>query len=161
MTIDPADRPNRFPWPPLLSVLALLAPSALQRWLPLPEIALDGIAEDVMVATGVALAAIGVVIDWLALKSFRAYGTPFNPTKRAEKLVSFGLYNRSRNPMYLGALVGFLGIALATGNVWRWLSLPMLYMALLRLAVLREERHLDARFGEAWGTYAARVPRWW
>ena len=136
-------------------------PSALQKWLPLPEIAFEGVAEDVMVGAGLALLATGVMVDWLALKSFRATGTPFNPTKAALKLVTFGPNNRSRNPMYLGALIGFLGIALASGNLWRWLSLPLLYWGLMQFAVLREERHLEARFGEAWRSYAAKVPRWW
>jgi len=155
-----AERPNALPWPPILYVATLVLPSLLQWLVPLPVIELPGIAEDLMVAVGCALVATGIALDWLALKSFRAFGTPFNPTKAAEKLVTFGLYDRTRNPMYLGGLIGNLGLALATGNIWRWLALPPLYLGLLHLAVLREEAHLDARFGQAWRDYAARVKRW-
>ncbi len=158
---DPAERPNSIYWPPLAYLAALVAPWLLQTYLPLPEIELPGSFEDAMVGVGLALLATGVVVDYLALRSFRAVGTPFDPTAKAEKLVSFGLYNRTRNPMYLGAMVAFLGLAIATGNIWRWLALPPLFWVLHTLAILREEAHLEARFGEAWRDYAARTPRWW
>ncbi len=156
-----ADRPNTIHWPPYLYIVALFLPWLLQSWLPLPIIEPAGIWDDVMVGTGLALLATGLTIDFLALRSFSAVGTPFNPTARAEKLVSFGLYNRTRNPMYLGGLIGFLGLALATGNIWRFLILSPLAVGLHVLAVLREEQHLEARFGQIWRDYAARVNRWW
>jgi protein-S-isoprenylcysteine O-methyltransferase Ste14 len=159
--LTPADRPNTIYWPPLAYAAALLAPWLLQTYLPLPIIELSGYFEDAMVAVGLALLATGIVVDYLALRSFSGAGTPFDPTARAEKLVTFGLYDNSRNPMYLGAMVAFVGLALATGNIWRWLALPLLFWVLHTKAILREEAHLEARFGDAWRAYAARVPRWW
>jgi protein-S-isoprenylcysteine O-methyltransferase Ste14 len=142
-------------------VAALVVPWLLQRYVPLPIVELGRIWDDVMVGLGWALIATGITVGWLALKSFAAMGTPFDPTARAEVLVTFGLYDRTRNPMYLGAVLAFLGLALATGNVWRLLALAPLVWVLHTRAILPEEAHLDARFGEAWRTYAARVRRWW
>jgi protein-S-isoprenylcysteine O-methyltransferase Ste14 len=156
-----ADRPNTIHWPPILYVMALLLPWLLQTIIPLPIIAPGRIWDDLMFSVGWALVATGVTIGWLALKSFTAFGTPFDPTARAEKLVTFGLYNRSRNPMYLAAVIAFFGLAVATGNVWRFAVLPVLCVGLQRLAIEREEQHLLARFGEAWTTYSATVRRWW
>jgi protein-S-isoprenylcysteine O-methyltransferase Ste14 len=158
---DPADRPNTIYWPPLAYLVALVLPWALQQLIPLPVIELDGFAEDAMVGVGLALLATGLTVDWLALRSFRGVGTPFDPTARAEKLVTFGLYNRSRNPMYLGAMIGFFGLAMASGNIWRYAALPLLFWVLHTLAILREEAHLEARFGDAWRDYVARTKRWW
>jgi protein-S-isoprenylcysteine O-methyltransferase Ste14 len=158
---DPAERPNTIYWPPLAYLTALILPSILLRLVPLPIVELDGYAEDAMVGVGLALFATGFTIDILALRSFKGAGTPFDPTARAEKLVTFGLYNRSRNPMYLGAMIGFLGLAIASGNVWRYIALPPLFWVLHNLAILREEAHLEARFGDAWREYAARTKRWW
>lgn len=158
---DPADRPNTIHWPPIAYVAALVLPWLLQKYLPLPVIDPGRIWDDVMVGFGWALMATGITIGWLALKSFAAMGTPFDPTARAEKLVTFGLYNRTRNPMYLAAVIAFLGLALATGVIWRFLALPPLIWTLHTLAILREEAHLEARFGEGWTDYVARVPRWW
>ncbi len=156
----PADRPNRIPWPPLLYVAALALPSLLQWLAPLPHLLPSGSARLVATGSGLALLAGGLGLDLLALLRFRSARTPFMPNQRAQHLVSGGLYERSRNPMYLGALIAFCGLALATGNAWRWAALPLLALGLHHLAILREEAHLEARFGEAWRDYAARVPRW-
>jgi protein-S-isoprenylcysteine O-methyltransferase Ste14 len=158
---DPADRPNTIYWPPISYLAALVLPWVLQQLIPLPVIELEGFAEDAMVGVGLALLAAGLTVDWLALRSFRGVGTPFDPTARAEKLVTFGLYNRSRNPMYLGAMIAFAGLALASGNLWRYAALPPLFWVLHNLAILREEAHLEARFGAAWRDYMARTKRWW
>jgi protein-S-isoprenylcysteine O-methyltransferase Ste14 len=158
---NPADRPNTIHWPPILYVAALVLPWLLKRYLPLPVLAPGRIWDDVMVGLGWALIATGVTVGYLALRSFIDFGTPFDPTARAEKLVTFGLYNRTRNPMYLAALIAFAGLALATGDVWRFTILPPLFVGLRQLAVLREEAHLEARFGESWREYAGRVRRWW
>jgi protein-S-isoprenylcysteine O-methyltransferase Ste14 len=156
-----AERPNSIHWPPILYAAALLLPWALQHLLPMPVLALGQIADDAMVGIGWAFIGTGVTVGYLALRSFSGAGTPFDPTARAERLVTFGLYNRTRNPMYLAALVAFFGMALATGNVWRFAILLPLFLGLRELAVLREEQHLEARFGEGWRSYAASVPRWW
>jgi protein-S-isoprenylcysteine O-methyltransferase Ste14 len=158
---DVTDRPNTIHWPPILYVVGLAVPWLLQTILPLPIIEPGRIWDDLMVSIGCALVATGLTIGWLALKSFTAFGTPFSPTARAEKLVTFGLYNRTRNPMYLGVLMAFLGLALATGSLWRFAMLPVLFSGLQMLAIEREEAHLAARFGEAWRDYAGRVRRWW
>jgi protein-S-isoprenylcysteine O-methyltransferase Ste14 len=159
--LSPADRPNTIHWPPIAYVATLVTPWLLQRFVPLPVIEAGRIGDDLMVGIGWALMATGITVGWLALKSFAAMGTPFDPTARAETLVKFGLYNRTRNPMYLGAVIAFAGLALATGEIWRFLALPPLIWTLHTLAILREEAHLEARFGEQWRTYAAKVRRWW
>jgi protein-S-isoprenylcysteine O-methyltransferase Ste14 len=158
---SPADRPNTIHWPPIAYVAALALPWLLQWLLPLPVVSVGRLADDAMTGIGWALMATGVTVGWLALRSFNAVGTPFDPTARAEKLVSFGLYNRTRNPMYLGAMIAFVGLALASGNIWRWIALAPLAWVLHVKAILREEAHLEARFGDAWRDYAARVKRWW
>jgi protein-S-isoprenylcysteine O-methyltransferase Ste14 len=158
---SPADRPNTIHWPPIGYAAALLAPWLLQMLLPLPIIAPGDVWDDVMAGVGWALMATGVTVGYLALRSFAAVGTPFDPTAHAEKLVTFGLYNRTRNPMYLAAMIAFVGLALATGNVWRFAALPALAFVLHVKAILPEEAHLEARFGDSWRDYATRVPRWW
>jgi protein-S-isoprenylcysteine O-methyltransferase Ste14 len=45
---------------------------------------------------------------------------------------------------------------------WGWLVLlaPVCVAAVTELAIKREERHLEIRFGEAYRAYKARVRRW-
>ena len=154
------DRPNSILWPPIIYIVALILPSLLQDWIPLPLFEFGVTVDNALVLAGMALIVAGLSLDAWALLSFRKAGTPFNPTKRAEALATFGPYAHTRNPMYLGALVAYCGLAVGTGNLWRWIALPLMALGLHHLAVLREERHLEARFGEAWREYAARVRRW-
>jgi protein-S-isoprenylcysteine O-methyltransferase Ste14 len=154
-------RPNTLPWPPILYGLALLVPWLAQTLIPLPLIAAGRIGDDLLVAVGWALVALGLTVNYLALRSFAGADTPVSPIAPAERLVTFGLYNRTRNPMYLAMLVAFMGLALATGNLWRFAAVPALWAALVPLAVAREEAHLAARFADEWPAYAARVKRWW
>ncbi|MGL4637615.1 MAG: methyltransferase family protein [Beijerinckiaceae bacterium] len=165
MDMNSADKANSFPWPPVLYVLALVCPWLMEKAIPLTRAAgattADRISGDIEVGLGWALIATGITVAYLAIRSFSGVGTPVNPTAKAEKLVTFGLYNRTRNPMYLAALIAFFGLALATGNPWRWFVLVPLFFGLQELAVKREEQHLAARFGDSWKTYQARVPRWW
>lgn len=160
-----AERANTLPWPPILYGVALVLPWLLELILPLPWFSfgsqVDRIAGDISVGLGWALMATGITVAYLAIRSFSAVDTPVNPTGVAQKLVTFGLYNRTRNPMYLAAMIAFLGLALASGNVWRWLMLVPLFMGLQNLAILKEERHLAARFGAQWQEYSERTPRWW
>ena len=78
----------------------------------------------------------------------------------ATRLVTIGLYRRSRNPMYLCVVTILLGWTIA------FQALPLaLYAAGVAVAfhlrvVFGEEPWLRRTMGPAWADYAARVPRW-
>jgi protein-S-isoprenylcysteine O-methyltransferase Ste14 len=159
---DPAaERPNVVPWPPLLYAAGLIAPWLLQWAVPLPLLLLEEPFDAIQAGVGWGILAAGCTMAWFAIRSFMGVDTAIHPTHPARRLVTFGIYNRTRNPMYLGAMAAFLGLALATGNPWRFIALPLLLVGLVRLAITREEAHLAARFGSDWTDYAARVRRWW
>lgn len=102
----------------------------------------------------------GLVIDGLGAGQFRRSGTAVEPWKPTTALVTGGLYRLSRNPIYLGFAVTFAGFAIAMDSP---IALAMLIPCLVvidRLVIAREERYLEARFGESWRAYAARVRRW-
>jgi protein-S-isoprenylcysteine O-methyltransferase Ste14 len=157
---EDTDRPNRIPWPPVLYAAGLAAPLALQLLFPLPIVLETGLAADIQTALGWALSCWGLALGYLAIRSFMGAGTAIHPTHPADRLVTFGLYNTTRNPMYLGAMIAFAGLALATGNIWRMVALPFLFYGLSILAILPEEAYLRRRFGAEFDAYAARVRRW-
>jgi protein-S-isoprenylcysteine O-methyltransferase Ste14 len=76
-----------------------------------------------------------------------------------ETLAASGLYGVSRNPMYVSEQVVVLGWAAFFGSP-RVLGGAAALAAGMRYAVTREEKTLEARFGDAWREYADRVPRW-
>lgn len=81
------------------------------------------------------------------------------PLEEPSKLVTTGVHGVSRNPMYVGFTAIHLGLAGLTRNGWMLATCP-LSAALLHRWVLREEDALADRFGAAYDTYAARVPRY-
>jgi len=71
-----------------------------------------------------------------------------------------GPYKFTRNPMFLAELVLWLGWALFYGSVAIFIGCVALWVMMNFIAVPREERELEARFGEAYREYKRRVPRW-
>ena len=87
-------------------------------------------------------------------------GNDPRPDKPDTALVEAGPFRFSRNPVYLGFILGMLGIALRWGDLWGWLALLATHGVLDALVVRREEAYLAARFGPAYDAYRARVRRW-
>jgi len=76
-----------------------------------------------------------------------------------ERLVVHGPYRYTRNPMYLGHLIFFAGLALAFGS---WLAAAVLafHVVWFDRRARGDERHLAQLFGEPYRDYCARVKRW-
>jgi protein-S-isoprenylcysteine O-methyltransferase Ste14 len=82
------------------------------------------------------------------------------PHRAAGRLVTTGPFSFTRNPIYVGNATLMAGVGVAFGNLWFVLLGVVSALAVDRLAIRREERHLAARFGQEWIDYASRVPRW-
>ena len=75
-------------------------------------------------------------------------------------LIKDGPYRFSRNPLYLGGNVFiFLGASLVVGTRGG-IVLTVIHWPLMGLMVRREERQLEAAFGDQWRQYKERVRRW-
>ena len=70
-----------------------------------------------------------------------------------------GIYRLSRNPMYLGYFVCFLGMALLTRS-WVLLALVLVFQGSAHWIILAEERWCQETFGEAYRQYRGRVRRY-
>ncbi len=109
---------------------------------------------------GLGLFAIGVVgLGWcFALFVRVGRGTP-NPTAPPEVLVTIGPYAWTRNPIAMSHAAALIGLSVFLGSVSAVGVVAVLAVP-VHLAMLREERTLESRFGEAYRAYSARVPRW-
>ncbi len=76
-----------------------------------------------------------------------------------EHIVSSGPYRWVRNPMYLGHLVFFAGLALVLGS-WVALAVFVFHVAWFHRRVREDEERLAALFGEPYREYCCRVKRW-
>lgn len=76
-----------------------------------------------------------------------------------ERIVEEGPYRWVRNPMYLGHLLFFAGLAV-TLRSWVALAVFAFHVAWFDRRVREDEARLAQRFGEAYRGYCARVKRW-
>jgi protein-S-isoprenylcysteine O-methyltransferase Ste14 len=77
----------------------------------------------------------------------------------ADALVCEGLFAHSRNPLYLGNLLGIIGFALIHSSPWLYaVGVPFFVFAYLAI-VAAEEEFLRGRFGADYEAYAREVPR--
>ena len=104
----------------------------------------------------------GLMLMVLAARElYRADTTllPFAP-ERTRRLVTTGVFARSRNPIYLGDVLLLLAFALWLQS-WSALLGPVLFVAYMnRVQISAEERALALRFGPAYADYCTRVRRW-
>lgn len=108
------------------------------------------------------LAAIGVAVALSGVVSFRLARTTVNPLKpeTTVALVATGVYSFTRNPMYLGMLLGLLAWAVLVASPWS-LAGPVLFaLYITRFQIVPEERVLAELFGESFAAYRRRVRRW-
>ena len=109
-----------------------------------------------------ALVAAGLLCELLPALRFLRARTTVNPLRpqNTSQLVIDGLNRYSRNPMYLGQLLLLVAWAVFLGHVLSAV-LPLLFaLYITRFQILPEERVLEARFGDAYARYRARVRRW-
>jgi len=149
------DKPGIVIPQPLLFVLPLLAAFLGDKLIPTGFVhgALRWIVGSLLVAVGLALSILGFLTQ-------RRAGTdpiPFHPTMR---IVSWGVYRFSRNPMYVGFGFWTLGIAFLVNSVWMLLAAPIGLVLTDRFVILKEERYLERKFGQEYLSYKRRVRRW-
>jgi protein-S-isoprenylcysteine O-methyltransferase Ste14 len=75
-------------------------------------------------------------------------------------LLKGGLYDYSRNPMYVSELILSLGWVIFYGSVALLIALVAWGLFFNYHQVPLEERVLEAHFGKAYREYKSRVPRW-
>ena len=102
----------------------------------------------------------GVALMLTGIITFRRARTAVYPNRPAKRLVTHGVYAHTRNPMYVGMSMLYLGGVAATAMLWPLVVFPLVLVVLVTQVVRREERHLRERFPEEYGEYTSRVRRW-
>lgn len=145
--------------PPLLALAALMLGLLLDWLLPAYLLYLMlSLTERIVI--GVLLIAAGCALPIAARTRFISLGTQVNPYKPVSALATTGVYAYLRNPMYIGLTLLLIGLGIAFASDWT-LVMTVVFVLIIHFGVvLREERYLDAKFGEDYRQYKARVPRY-
>ena len=109
---------------------------------------------------GALLSGAGLAFTYWGIFTFRRARTAVYPHYPASRLVQGGPYRFSRNPMYTGLTIAYVGIALLANVVWPLLLLPLALAGLVLLVIRREEAYLASAFGEEYEAYRRKVRRW-
>jgi protein-S-isoprenylcysteine O-methyltransferase Ste14 len=146
----------KFP-PPLVFVVGFALGALLTRVLPL---GMPWTRSTLTLGVGGGLLMIGVIVALTGVITFRRARVAVYPNRPASELVTHGLFRVSRNPMYLGMIIAYVGGVVVTGIMWALVLLPLVLVVLYATVIRREERHLHERFPDAYAAYCREVRRW-
>ena len=155
MAVEPDSAGMHFP-PPLLYLGALLLGLVAERFATLRSFGIDW---SLLVATGSLLFVSGTAIILAAAGLFRRLGTKVPPSQPTTLIATTGPYRWTRNPMYLGMALIYAGLAIGFDRPVAFALLPLLPIAIQTQVITREERYLEAKFGDDYRRYKAEVRR--
>jgi protein-S-isoprenylcysteine O-methyltransferase Ste14 len=102
----------------------------------------------------------GLSLAYWGIATFHRVRTPIYPNRDAKLLVIEGPYRFTRNPMYTGMIIAYIGGCAVVQSLWPLVTLPLAIVTLYRYVIRREERHLTEAFGDEYREYQSQVGRW-
>lgn len=153
-----ADKPGVIAPPPLIALAAIAIAAALDWLLPLGWIAKTD--PPLRYAVALLLCITAIVMLAMALRMFRKVGTNISPFQASTALATDGIYCHTRNPIYLSFGFLLLAIGFFRASDWMFAVLILFGFVIHHGVVLREEKYLRGKFGQAYDDYMKRVPRY-
>lgn len=152
---DADDHPHVIALPPLIYLTALIVGVIAHVIDPRP---LFGWRLGLWV--GLLLVAAAVMLALWARRIMVGAGTNVNPYEPSLAIVRHGPYRITRNPMYLAMMIGYTGVVLMINGLWPAVMIVPLAWIIQWGVVAREERYLEAKFGETYNDYRRATRRW-
>lgn len=152
------DRPDIMVFPPVIPLTTLAIAGVLQWLIPIGLMA--RMDSPVRVAIGMIVAISGLVTVSAGRRALQRGKTNISPSLPATTLVTDGVFAYTRNPLYVGGSLALCGIALLFDLDWMLLLMLPAFALLHYAVVLREERYLERKFGDAYRRYRISVPRY-
>ena len=140
--------------PPVIYLSAIVTGLLLHFAWPIPLVPKWGMP------LGVLFAVFAVTLFIWSIRAFHSLGTPVPGNRPTTAIVKFGPYRFSRNPIYLAFSLFQTGIALGVNEAWVLVTLLPAISLMSFVVIPREERYLEALFGEEYKRYKASVRRW-
>ena len=81
-------------------------------------------------------------------------------SRNVQRLVTYGIFSRVRNPLYVGNFLIWIGFGVGSGVLW-FIPIAVLLFAVEYTFIVRyEEGVLESIFGQEYLDYKARTNRW-
>ena len=78
----------------------------------------------------------------------------------AEGLITEGIFNHCRNPLYVGNILMLLGIGILDNSLVYVFIIVPLFIFIYQAIIMAEENFLHGKFGFAYDEYCKKVSRW-
>lgn len=113
-------------------------------------------------ALGIGLGIVGLSSGIMGVTQFKKAQTTPNPQalEKVSSLVTSGIYQYTRNPMYVGLVLILLGWAFYLSHFLAFVLLPVFIFYMTRFQIQPEERMLARKFGKHYHAYLKKVSRW-
>ncbi|MES1217185.1 MAG: isoprenylcysteine carboxylmethyltransferase family protein [Bacteroidota bacterium] len=151
------DSPGVYIPPPLFYVLTFLAGVFMQKKVPLDDTLFH---QQLIKIAGVIFLILALFFLIRSLRQFLRTKNTLITVMPANSLQSDGIYAVTRNPMYTGLAIVYLGLTCLIGNWWNLILFPLLVIIVQEFIIRREEKYLERRFGQDYLNYKAKVRRW-
>ena len=102
----------------------------------------------------------GAYIIFIEATRHKKSGSNVEPWKPTTVILSTGFYKYSRNPIYVGMVITYLGIGIAAMSWVALLLLPLPILIVRFHVIAREESYLEGKFGAQYLDYKKQVRRW-
>ncbi len=131
-------------------------------FLPVPFLVVPLLAPGQQTRTGWIVGAMFILAgEALRLAGVSAAGTVTRRRSRdVQRLVTYGVFSWTRNPLYVGNLLIWVGFVFGSGVLWFLPVALALFAVEYSLIVRYEEGVLESIFGAGFLEYKARTPRW-
>jgi protein-S-isoprenylcysteine O-methyltransferase Ste14 len=154
---DKSKGPGVYIPPPLFYVLIFILALISQRMIPIAD---SFFQVGIIKAVGIIFLIIALFFLARSLRQFFQSKNTVILIKPASSLQKTGIYGISRNPMYVGLVLAYIGITCSIGNWWNIILLPLLILIIQEYVIKHEEKYLELEFGQQYEEYKRKVRRW-
>ena len=145
--------------PPVIVMLILAIMMWLWKLIPITNLHYDFVGKWVITGSFFMASVLVLLMSLYAFKKLKTSVDPLHP-ERASSLVIIGIYNWSRNPMYLGMLLLLISWGIVLANPINLIFVIAFYLYMNQFQIKPEESMLLAKFGNDYSDYCSNVRRW-
>ena len=103
---------------------------------------------------------LALIILVKASRAIKKHKTTIFPDGIPSFLVEEGIFQLSRNPIYLAMIIVMIGISIVCQNIAGFVFPIIFYSWINKRWIFEEERNLKKAFGKKYLNYCTKVPRW-
>jgi protein-S-isoprenylcysteine O-methyltransferase Ste14 len=112
-----------------------------------------------LTVTGTMMVLLSIVGRNWAIRALGSYHSIHVEVREEHPLIEAGPYKFVRNPYYLSNLVEIVGLPLVAGSILGLMLAAGVYVPLLMLRLVIEEKALESKFGHRFVSYKEQAPK--